>query len=201
VVQGEKASFAQAQYDLPQHIPPSPPPLPAKGLCHPPHGIRLHLRSKALIFIFGIAAECTGCKTRLGRYYCSICRLWDDQEGRSIYHCPFCNLCRRGQGLGIDACHCMHCNTCMHLSEFKQHTCRHLSACPICTEVLFDSNQPYRVIISKTPPPPYTMKPPLAFPLVNTSSKASKKLSNSKDSTERNLMPPFGLPHLHRDAV
>ena len=33
----------------------------------------------------------------------------------------------------------------MHLSEFKAHTCRDLSTCPICTEYLFDSNQPYRV--------------------------------------------------------
>ena len=91
------------------------------------------------------AAECIACHTRLGEYYCKTCRLWDDQPGRGIYHCPFCNLCRRGQGLGIDACHCMKCNTCMHLSEFKQHTCRELSECPICKERLFNSNQPFRV--------------------------------------------------------
>ena len=91
------------------------------------------------------AAECKHCATRMAKYYCKICRLWDNEDNRSIYHCPFCNLCRRGKGLGIDACHCMHCNACMHLSEFKQHTCRDLHACPICTESLFDSNQPYRV--------------------------------------------------------
>lgn len=64
-----------------------------------------------------------------------------------IYHCPYCNLCRRGAGLGLDACHCMQCNCCMHLSEFAHHKCRDLSTCPVCTEYLFDSNQPYRVRI------------------------------------------------------
>ena len=49
------------------------------------------------------------------------------------------------QGLGTDACHCMHCNACMALSEFPRHKCRDLSACPVCTEYLFDSSQPYRV--------------------------------------------------------
>ena len=81
----------------------------------------------------------------MAQHYCSICRLWDDEEQRAIYHCPFCNLCRVGKGLGVDACHCMRCNACMHLTEFDKHKCRDLSTCPVCTEYLFDSNQPYRV--------------------------------------------------------
>ncbi|EIE21877.1 putative zinc finger protein, partial [Coccomyxa subellipsoidea C-169] len=88
--------------------------------------------------------SCSGCGAAMARYYCDICHLWDDQPGRSIYHCPFCNLCRVGEGLGVDACHCMDCNTCMHLSEFATHKCRGLSSCPVCTEPLFESSQPYR---------------------------------------------------------
>lgn len=80
----------------------------------------------------------------MARHYCNICRLWDDEE-HPIYHCPFCNLCRIGKGLGVDACHCMRCNACMHLSEYDRHKCRDLSTCPVCTEYLFDSKQPYRV--------------------------------------------------------
>lgn len=91
------------------------------------------------------AGSCSGCGAAMARYYCGICHLWDDQPGRSIYHCPFCNLCRVGEGLGVDACHCMDCNTCMHLSEFATHKCRGLSSCPVCTEPLFESSQPYRV--------------------------------------------------------
>jgi zinc finger-like protein len=40
------------------------------------------------------------------KYYCSICNLFDD-ETKTIYHCPFCNVCRIGKGLGIDFRHCM----------------------------------------------------------------------------------------------
>lgn len=81
----------------------------------------------------------------MARYYCGICHLWDDAPGRSIYHCPFCNLCRLGRGLGLDACHCMDCNTCMSLAEYPTHQCRGLAACPVCTDALFESSQPYRV--------------------------------------------------------
>ena len=84
----------------------------------------------------------------MARYYCAICNLWDDQPGRDIYHCPFCNLCREGKGLDIDACHCMDCNTCMHLTEYPTHKCRDLAACPVCTDALFDSSHPYRVSVS-----------------------------------------------------
>lgn len=91
------------------------------------------------------AADCHACGLRMARYYCNICQLFDDEPGRDIYHCPFCNICRRGKGLGRDARHCMQCNCCMSLAEFKTHKCRDLSTCPVCTEYLFDSNSPYRV--------------------------------------------------------
>lgn len=91
-----------------------------------------------------VSGECASCKKRLAAHFCAICRLWDDTPGRQIYHCPYCNLCRRGAGLGLDACHCMKCNCCMHLAEFATHKCRDLSTCPVCTEYLFDSSQPYR---------------------------------------------------------
>lgn len=44
------------------------------------------------------AADCNACGAKLGTYFCSICRLWDNAPGRQIYHCPYCNLCRRGAG-------------------------------------------------------------------------------------------------------
>ena len=33
----------------------------------------------------------------------------------TVYHCPFCNLCRLGRGLGVDFFHCMKCNYCLDL--------------------------------------------------------------------------------------
>lgn len=67
--------------------------------------------------------------------------------GKDIYHCPFCNVCRRGKGLGIDAFHCMRCNACMSLDLFNKHVCREHameSNCPICHEDLFVSSQPVK---------------------------------------------------------
>uniref|UniRef100_A0A7S3R8J5 Uncharacterized protein n=2 Tax=Dunaliella tertiolecta TaxID=3047 RepID=A0A7S3R8J5_DUNTE len=89
-----------------------------------------------------VGSHCARCATQMARYYCNICHLFDDQEGRDIYHCPFCNVCRRGRGLGIDFFHCMSCNACMSLSLFKVHNCREKameSNCPVCSEFLFDS--------------------------------------------------------------
>lgn len=73
----------------------------------------------------------------MAAYYCDICHLWDNNPEHHIYHCPYCNLCRQGLGLGLDSCHCMQCNTCMHLSDFSRHKCRKLNPCPICQENLY----------------------------------------------------------------
>ena len=89
----------------------------------------------------------------MAAYYCSICHLWDDNPEHSIYHCPYCNLCRQGLGLGLDSCHCMQCNTCMHLSDFSAHKCRNLNPCPICQESLNESTKPYRVRATAPPLP------------------------------------------------
>ncbi|XP_065876833.1 zinc finger protein BRUTUS-like At1g74770 [Euphorbia lathyris] len=80
----------------------------------------------------------------MGRYYCRICKLFDDD--REIYHCPYCNLCRLGRGLGIDYFHCMNCNACMSRS-LRVHTCREKCLeenCPICHEYIFTSSAPVK---------------------------------------------------------
>ncbi|XP_042017262.1 zinc finger protein BRUTUS-like At1g18910 isoform X2 [Salvia splendens] len=82
----------------------------------------------------------------MGRYYCRICKLFDD--GRQIYHCPFCNLCRVGRGLGVDYFHCMKCNACMG-KGLVVHICREKCLednCPICHEYIFTSNSPVKAL-------------------------------------------------------
>ncbi|KAH7331508.1 hypothetical protein KP509_20G037100 [Ceratopteris richardii] len=82
----------------------------------------------------------------MARYFCSICKLFDDS--REIYHCPSCNLCRVGKGLGIDFFHCMTCNACMSTS-LASHKCREkgLEAnCPICHDFLFTSHTPVKAL-------------------------------------------------------
>ncbi|KAJ6970371.1 zinc finger protein BRUTUS-like [Populus alba x Populus x berolinensis] len=82
----------------------------------------------------------------MGRYYCRICKLLDDE--REIYHCPYCNLCRVGKGLGIDYFHCMNCNACMARS-LSVHVCREKCLednCPICHEYIFTSSTPVKAL-------------------------------------------------------
>ncbi|KAI9711444.1 MAG: hypothetical protein M1812_007189 [Candelaria pacifica] len=52
------------------------------------------------------AEHCSECGERAAWYYCAICKLWDNDNEKSIYHCNDCGICRLGQGLGKDFYHC-----------------------------------------------------------------------------------------------
>ncbi len=49
---------------------------------------------------------CVNCGESTAWYYCGICKLWDDDSEKSIYHCNDCGICRIGRGLGKDFFHC-----------------------------------------------------------------------------------------------
>lgn len=49
---------------------------------------------------------CHKCGQRAAWYYCDICKLWDDDSNKRIYHCVDCGICRRGEGIGKDFVHC-----------------------------------------------------------------------------------------------
>jgi len=97
-----------------------------------------------------VASTCASAKCRrrrLSRYYCETCHLFENKEGKHIYHCPFCNVCRLGRGLGIDFFHCMRCNACV--SKRIKHKCVEKSLerdCPICGENLFSSTTALKVL-------------------------------------------------------
>ncbi|CAL5419202.1 unnamed protein product [Camellia sinensis] len=80
----------------------------------------------------------------MAKYYCSICKFFDDE--RTVYHCPSCNLCRVGKGLGADFFHCMTCNCCLAM-KLSDHKCREKGLetnCPICCDFLFTSSATVR---------------------------------------------------------
>ncbi|XP_071686362.1 zinc finger protein BRUTUS-like [Rutidosis leptorrhynchoides] len=82
----------------------------------------------------------------MAKYYCSYCKFFDDE--RTVYHCPFCNLCRLGKGLGIDFFHCMTCNYCLGI-KLVDHKCREKGLetnCPICCDFLFTSSASVRAL-------------------------------------------------------
>lgn len=52
------------------------------------------------------AQRCKGCGGFAASYFCGVCKLWDNDSSKSIYHCDDCGICRIGQGLGKDFFHC-----------------------------------------------------------------------------------------------
>jgi hypothetical protein len=49
---------------------------------------------------------CEHCGEQSAYYFCEICKLWDDDSTKRIYHCADCGICRLGEGLGKDFQHC-----------------------------------------------------------------------------------------------
>ena len=98
-----------------------------------------------------ITKNCKNCNIEMAQYFCKVCNLFDDlQDGKSIYHCPFCNVCRKGKGLGQDFFHCMKCNSCVSL-VMGPHECHGKkssmeSECPVCKEFMFDSETPLKTL-------------------------------------------------------
>ncbi|KAL2265418.1 hypothetical protein VTJ83DRAFT_6518 [Remersonia thermophila] len=101
-----------------------------------------------LCMLCGSAQKASGACTKCGQqsvYYCGICKLWNDDPGRPIYHCPDCGMCRIGQGLNKDFFHCKKCMACISMSRVNGHKCVERATdadCPICGEYLFSSPRP-----------------------------------------------------------
>ncbi|KAI1083791.1 zf-CHY-domain-containing protein [Whalleya microplaca] len=85
---------------------------------------------------------CAACGASAARYYCSICKLWNDNPDKPVYHCNDCGICRIGRGLGKDFFHCKTCCACIAIGKEKDHKCIERSTdcdCPICGEYMFTS--------------------------------------------------------------
>ncbi|KAF0305409.1 RING finger and CHY zinc finger domain-containing protein 1 [Amphibalanus amphitrite] len=78
--------------------------------------------------------DCAHCGSRLGKYYCDVCRLHDDEE-KGQYHCTECGICRSG---GRDKFfHCAECDLCLPNIMQNNHKCLKgvgRSDCGVCLE-------------------------------------------------------------------
>ncbi|KAJ6036049.1 hypothetical protein N7540_000328 [Penicillium herquei] len=94
--------------------------------------------------------NCRQCGEQSAQYYCDICKLWDNDGKKSIYHCNDCGICRIGQGLGKDFFHCKTCCVCLPISIEDTHRCIERSTqcdCPICGDYMFTS--PETVVVMR----------------------------------------------------
>lgn len=88
---------------------------------------------------------CEKCQEEFAAYCCEICKLYDNDEAKDIYHCDKCGICRLGLGLGIDFFHCDKCQACLSIELQDNHKCIEratMSNCPICGDYMFTSVKP-----------------------------------------------------------
>ncbi|KAI8944654.1 hypothetical protein F4801DRAFT_195143 [Xylaria longipes] len=93
---------------------------------------------------------CMSCEAPASRYYCDICKLWNDDPDKPCYHCSDCGICRIGHGIGKDFYHCKRCCACIAISTQSDHKCIERAIdcdCPICGDYMFTS--PKRVCFMK----------------------------------------------------
>ncbi|EDO30561.1 predicted protein [Nematostella vectensis] len=86
-----------------------------------------------------VASSCEECETKFGRYFCEICRLFDDQE-KGQFHCDACGICRIGGRKNFY--HCPRCDICLGVGLKDSHKCVDKSArndCPVCLEDIHTS--------------------------------------------------------------
>ena len=90
-----------------------------------------------------VSQYCRMCTQQAAFYYCAVCKLWNNDPLKSIYHCDDCGICRLGEGLGKDFFHCKKCVACMSIQVEESHRCIEDSTkcdCPICGEYMFTSS-------------------------------------------------------------
>jgi len=89
---------------------------------------------------------CEKCNTCMGKYFCEICSLYDNED-KSQFHCDKCGICRVG---GKDNFfHCDKCNTCISICLKSKHECiENVShdVCSICRQNLFNSRDSISIL-------------------------------------------------------
>ena len=85
--------------------------------------------------------HCGTCGIEFGRYYCEKCVFYDDTEGKDIFHCDDCGMCRLGPKEEFK--HCFACCVCISI-QVKKHRCSALKGqnCPVCQDSLLESTTP-----------------------------------------------------------
>lgn len=89
---------------------------------------------------------CASCGVEFGRYFCSICRLYDDKDKKQ-FHCDQCGICR------VDGrenfFHCPTCDICLCIDLKNSHKCveqvTHAN-CSVCLEDLHTSRESLSVL-------------------------------------------------------
>lgn len=94
-----------------------------------------------------VASHCNTCGVEFARYFCPLCKFFDDTPDRDIYHCHDCGLCRRGKR--EEFVHCRTCDMCITASQDGSHICiegKLRANCPVCHDNMFSSTKPVSIL-------------------------------------------------------
>ncbi|XP_059430407.1 E3 ubiquitin-protein ligase RZFP34-like [Corylus avellana] len=83
---------------------------------------------------------CISCGVCMGKYFCAICKFFDDDTSKIQYHCDECGICRTGGKENFF--HCTKCECCISKLMEDGHHCVERAMhhdCPVCFEFLFDT--------------------------------------------------------------
>ncbi|XP_042373669.1 probable E3 ubiquitin-protein ligase RZFP34 [Zingiber officinale] len=91
---------------------------------------------------------CISCGVCMGKYFCGICKLFDDDISKQQYHCGGCGICRIGGRENFF--HCYKCGCCYSIVLKNSHPCVEGAMhhdCPVCFEYLFESRNDVSVLM------------------------------------------------------
>ncbi|XP_041993847.1 probable E3 ubiquitin-protein ligase RZFP34 isoform X2 [Salvia splendens] len=108
------------------------------------HDIPRHSVEKVICSLCDTEQEvqqvCKSCGVCMGRYFCGVCKLFDDDTSKEQYHCNGCSICRIGGSKNFF--HCNKCGCCYSALLKTSHPCVERAMhqdCPVCFEYLFES--------------------------------------------------------------
>ncbi|XP_077981799.1 RING finger and CHY zinc finger domain-containing protein 1-like [Glandiceps talaboti] len=143
-----------------------------------------------------VQAKCAECEVVFARYFCKICRLYDEVD-KGQFHCESCGICRVG---GRDKFfHCSRCDMCLGIHLQNKHKCVEKVSranCPVCLEDLHSSRiaahvPPCGHLIHSTCFEDYIKSGGFSCPLCNQSMLSMKSVWKMLDEEVRNTqMPP-----------
>ena len=69
-----------------------------------------------------VSNKCIKCNIEFGKYFCKICKLYDNDISKKQFHCDKCGICRVGGSENFF--HCDTCYMCLGINLKDNHVCR-----------------------------------------------------------------------------
>ena len=94
-----------------------------------------------------VSNKCTQCSIEFGKYFCKICKFYDNDISKKQFHCDKCGICRVGGKENFY--HCDKCNSCISINLKDNHICvanTFHTHCPVCLEDIFNSTTPITIL-------------------------------------------------------